>query len=491
MPGRRAADIKGEPMMRRAAVCFALVALVAASCTGKGGSTASTRSTTATTAKSSSSASNQKFGTLPSPCGKAPTGKTVSIKAGDAGKGSDQLYIGVANERTNTIPGSANLLKEMWDSSNAFATWCNDQGGIDGLKISLIDLDAKVVNVAQEMATACSQTFAMVGGGWAEDNLAFTGQNGSDFYKCKMIAFPGFAVSAQFSDASGVVQAIPNPPHDRPTAWMKDLVKLFPDKMAKVIGVYGNVPTLQITEAQTRATAANVPGIKFVGDAIPYQALGANNWNLLAGQVVSSGAQAVSFVGQPGGMSALSQALKQQGWTGIMFADGNEYSPQLISDAGAAAVEGVDVSLDFHPFEEASKWPAVQQYLDIMKSDGPPGSTIALLGMQSWSSWLLFATSAKKCIEGTGDGQLSRDCVRQAASTIHSWDGGGLHATADPAANTGPTCWMIVTVKDGKWTRLSPKLGASGTTDGFSCAPLVNVPGDFGTVTTDPSYKTF
>jgi hypothetical protein len=332
--------------------------------------------------------------------------------------------------------------------------------------------------------------FSLVGGGWAQDNLAFSGQNGTDFYKCHMIAFPGFAVSTQFSDASGVVQAVPNPPHNRSVTWLQNLVKLDPDKMAKTVGVYANVPSLKINMDQI--TASKVTGMKFVAPAISYNAIGSNDWNGLAEQVISSGAKAVSFVGQPGGMSALSEALKAQNWDGVMFADSNEYSPDLINDAGAPAVEGTAVRVAYHPFEEADKWPAVKQYVDIMGSDGPPDATVALLGQQSWSAWMLFATSAKSCIEGSGNGQLSRDCVRQAVSQIHDWTGGGLHPPTDPGAGGPAKCSMLVTVKNGKWTRLFPQLkSADDKLDGFSCSALENVPGDFGTPTTDPSYKTF
>jgi ABC-type branched-subunit amino acid transport system substrate-binding protein len=425
-----------------------------------------------------------KFGTLASPCGQAPSGVTASIKAADAGTGTDKLYLGVANERSNTIPGSAGLLKEMWDSSVAFAKWCNDQGGIDGLQISLVDLDAQVLHVSTAMATACTDVFSLVGGGWAQDQLVFSQQAGTDFYKCKMIAFPGFTVSAQFSGASGVISAVPNPAYQRPTVWIRDLAKLYPDKMSKIIGVYGNVPTLKADEDQINAAASTVTGVQ-------YDAIGANNWNGLAQQVISSGAQAVSFVGQPGGMSSLSQALKQQQWTGVMFADGNEYSPDLISDAGPAAAEGLVTQIDFHPFEEANRWPATKQYVDIMKKDGPPNAVIALLGQQAWSAWLYFATSAKSCIEGSGNGQLSRDCVRQAASKITTWTGGGLHPPTDPPANKAPECWMLMTVKSGKFVRLAPKLSSSTAKDGFDCAPLATVKGDFGTATPDPSYAKF
>ncbi len=55
----------------------------------------------------------------------------------------------------------------MYDAAVAFAQWCNEQGGIAGLPIEVIDGDAKLFEVPAAMERICDQAFAMVGGGWA------------------------------------------------------------------------------------------------------------------------------------------------------------------------------------------------------------------------------------------------------------------------------------------------------------------------------------
>ena len=78
------------------------------------------------------------------------------------------------------------------------------------------------------------------------------------------------------------------------------------------------------------------------------------------------------------------------------------------------------------PFEEAADNPATQQYLDIVEAvDGK----VALLGAQSVSAWLLFATSAKAC---DLENDLSRSCVLDTGRGITEWTGGGLHAANRP-----------------------------------------------------------
>ena len=478
-------------MKRSVAVVVVLIALVGASCGSKGTSSTPASGSSATTTSAASATTAGKFGSLDSPCGKDVDGKKVTVKASEAGKGTDKLYLGVANERTSQIrPG---LLKEMWDSSVAFAKWCNDQGGIGGLPIELVDLDGQVLKVEQAMATACKDTFAMVGGGFVQDNLMFSGKAESDLHKCGLINIPGFVVSPQASEANATFQPLPNPAKLRPVAFYESLVKLYPEEMKKTTVVWGNLDSLKLNMQQIYGAAKFVKGFGAL-DPVSYDAIGTVNWDLVAQQVKDKGATAVGWVGEPANMALAVQKLREQGFTGPIFADANEYDPILISSAGAGAVTNVQIRQAFHPFEEADKWPATKQFMDILKKDGPADVKIAALGMQSFSSWLLFATSARSCAKASG-GELSRECVLKAASEIHEWTGGGLHAQSDPGAKIPPACSMIMTVKNDKFERLYPKVGSKDDQgDGFSCSTLgdngnVTIAGDFPAGNVDPNVK--
>ena len=63
----------------------------------------------------------------------------------------------------------------------------------------------------------------------------------------------------------------------------------------------------------------------------------------------------------------------------------------------------------------------------------------ALLGVQAWSAWLLFAEAAKAC-----GSDLTRRCVYEHAKQIHDWTGGGLHAATDPGANRRRGCYLLI-----------------------------------------------
>jgi Periplasmic binding protein len=473
-------------MRRTLGTVLVACAVLAGACAAKGsdtggGGNGGSKTTTTTTATAASTT----FGNMKSPCGKSVDGKKITLQADEAGTSPDKLYIGVANDRTaEARPG---LLKEMYDSTLAFANWCNQQGGIGGLQVAPVDLDGQLFKVEQAMTTACSSVFAMVGGGWAQDNLAFTGKDGSDFHKCKMIAFPGFAVTTDFGDANGVIQPIPNYGYRKPITAFEDVAALHPDDIKKSTQVFGEgLDSIRVNKDQNKATMAKVSGYGFLDD-ISYNVLN-QDYSITAQKVIDEGATMAVWVGEPEDFSSLLAELKTKGYKGITYAETNEYDPKLFVK-GPDVANGTLIRLAIHPFEEADKWPATKQWLDIMKTDGPPDAKIASLGVQSFSAGLLFATAVNDCAKSTG-GQVDRACVVNAAKKITSWDGGGLHAKVDLSGKSTEACSMLLTADDGTFKRVSPKLKSKDDSgDGFHCDPkgLVPIEGDFGKGNVDPT----
>ena len=464
-------------MRRQLTVFVVLGALLASGCGGAKGSdkadtSSSSDGTTATTAGGSDSSAPDggagKFGSIESPCGPGD----AKVKADQAGASADKLYIGVANDRTSIRNG---LLKELFDGATGFAKWCNEQGGVAGLPVEVVDMDGKLFEIEAAMAKACTGVFAMVGGGYAQDNLIFTGKDGSDFHKCGMVAVPGFAVSTEFAEASDQIQAIPNPPHLKGVSHFEGLKSVYPDKIAKYGVAFGDLPSIVQNKDQTVATVKAVEGY---GDPveISYDPIN-QDFAVTAQQVIDKGLELVSYIGEPSGLSKFSQALKDQGWDGVITADANQYDSRLLAASGPAAVEGVTVRSNMHPFEEADEWPATKQFMEIMDAN-VDGWEHAVLAIQAFSSTLLFATLAKQCSE---DGEITRECIMEKGLEVHDWDGGGLHSSGDPGANTPGSCSMIVHVENGTWTRLYPEVGSDDDDgDGFHCGDVVEVTGNFG-----------
>jgi ABC-type branched-subunit amino acid transport system substrate-binding protein len=456
------------------------IAFVAAACGSSGGSGAeddgSSTTTTAATARTAS------FGDLPGPlCGKGDF--TVDPK--EAGKGADKLYIGVANDRDSTAaPG---LFKVNYDASVAFADWCNARGGVGGLPIEVVDLDAGVFNVEAAMTTACADVFAMVGGGFAQDQLEFSGKDASDFHRCGMIDLPGFVVSAQKGDSNGQVQAVPNPGVTVANTWLRDLHRLHPDT-TKATVVWGQLPSLEVVKNKYEAAVRDVPGMQLL-DSQPYPAVGVTDWTPQARKLIDSGANTVVWVGDVSFLKSFLATARQQQWSGTVVSETNIYDQQLL--AGGDAVDGAVARVSVHPLEEADRWPAVQQYLDMARQYVPDGLT-GPMGMQSLSAWLLFVTAANACGRAHG-GTLSRGCILEQAAKVSHWTGGGLHAPQDPApaaTAVASPCGLLMVVKDGRFERLFPKVGGDGDDgDGFHCPAngVTKVPANAGKGVVDPS----
>lgn len=467
-------------------VLVASLALLGASCgaknADKGDALESGGPSTTQTTVPAATAGTQKFGDADSPCGK---GK-YTVQADQAGKGADKLHIGVANDRGSTIrPG---LLKELYDAGVAFSDWCNAQGGIGGLPIDVVDLDGQLLQVEAAMTTACTDVFMMVGGGYAQDDLEFSGKDGSDFHKCKLADIPGFTVSVAKSESNGQVSPIPNPAFTVSTTWLQDFNKLYPKAGKKSIVVYGDLPSLRVNKEQYVA-AAKAVGTDVVAEE-PYPATGLSDWTPLAQKIIDSGAGSMYFVGEPTNLSSLLAKLKEQNWGGKSILQTNMYDPVLFS-AGANVADGVVIRSSLHMLEESDKWPAIKQYQDNVKKYVPDGK-IANLGVQATSAWMLFATAANDCAKKNNN-VLERSCVLKSAAAISDWTGGGLNAPDDPAGAGGQpvTCNMLITVKNGKFERLYPKIGGEGDDkDGFHCptsGATTKVTGDIGKGNVDPT----
>ena len=232
-------------MMRRALALAVAAALFMTGCASR----ADKDSAEPADGGTSGGDADQKFGSLDSPCGKG----TAKVAAAEAGGSPDTLRIGIANDRNSTFRPGLNSF--FWDSANAFVKWCNDQGGVAGVPLEAVDVDGKVLEVEAAVAKSCSETFALVGGGWTQDNLAFSGKDGADFHKCKLIAFAGFAVSSDFAEANGQVQPVPNTAHEKPDGWLLELAKLYPEGAKHLAVMYGTLPAIEMVADQVVGVA--------------------------------------------------------------------------------------------------------------------------------------------------------------------------------------------------------------------------------------------
>lgn len=463
-------------------------AVLLAGCGASGDSPEEAEGDGTPTTATGSDAGTGDFGDLEGLCGPGD----YSVEPDQAGLDNGQLNIGVATDRGAELrPG---LNRELWDASVAFASWCNEAGGIGGLTINPIELDGKLFSVEAAMSTACTDVFAMVGGGHAQDNLQFSGVEGTDFHLCGMVDLPAFTVSSDKSASNGLVQAMPNSPVVNSYSWIQDYAEQFPEDAAGGVAiVYGDVPSVVETKDMLEVLV-DAAGMEVL-DAIAYPPLGTNDWTPIARQVIASGATTFMFVGEASYGASILAKLKEQGFEGRALLEANMYDEQLFG-VGTEGPEGSIIRMAMYPIEEADQWPVVRQYLDLLDAHTDDGRA-SPLGMASMSAWAMFANSANECA-AENDGVLDRTCILEKADQHDDWTGGGLHAPSAALSQSEigvidderPFCTLLLQVRDGEFVRYFPELGSDDDDlDGFHCSTgtMVEVSGrdDVGVVDPD------
>lgn len=370
------------------------------------------------------------FGSLKEVCGPGPGGNTGSgIGITPAG-----ISLGTISDPGSSIrPG---LNQEIFDASDVFVSWCNSLGGINGHQIKLDKLDAQLFQHKQRILEACNNDFALVGGGGVFDD-----QGQEDRVKCLLPQFPAFLTNEAARNSDLTVQAVPTPSNAINVGTLKYLRKKFPTD-TKVGVLTGSVPSLISTAAQLKEAVETDMGMDTVYNQ-QYNSTGEATWVPFAQALKQSGAQALIFLGEPSDFAKLVQALDlvnfKMGW---IYPSANVYDQQLMT-LGGSALSNVYVSALIAPFESAGDGTlhgtAMKDYLALFQQYLPNGNSKALLGVNSFSAWLLFAQAAKSC-----GATVTRKCVYESAKKITQFSAGGLTAPANPGAALASECSLTI-----------------------------------------------
>ena len=449
------------------------VALIAGACTSRSDDEGSRDDPgSATTAPVAGDlASSPDFGSLEAPCG--PGDGDVSVDPDQNGGVSDAVRVAVASDKGfESNPG---LNQELEDAAKAFVAWCNDQGGVQGLPLELIELDGAVFNAVAVIEEACEEVFAMVGGG-----LVFDAQVFPRFHECGMIDFAGFTVSIEKAMSNGMVQPLPNPSNRQPSGWYEWLRDTYPEEIERMAVLWGNAPSIETNAAQNLEVLEVVGGFTVV-DEIVYNTIGESNWAPFAQRLRDNNVTAMTFVGQPANLVNLLRSMDEIGYRPPLIVQQTNFYDDVLTEGAGPLADGIFVRTSYAPFEEPENFPAMAKYLAIMEEYNP-GGKIAGLGVQGMSAYLLFVTAANACLETTD--VLERECVLEAGLNITSWDGGGLHAPGNPGENEPAACELIMVIEGGEFVRVFPELGsADDNGGGWHCADnpgIADLQGDFG-----------
>lgn len=386
----------------------------------------------------SAATSDTTFGTLDSPCG---TGDAKG--ATDQGVSDTEIKIGYGDDRG--YAQSPGLNKEMSDAVSAMIDWCNEQGGINGRTIVGTDYDAAMTNANTVMQEACRSEFMMVGHGFAMDQTAEQTR-----VACNMAAVPSFTVSPDAANGPMTYQGVPYPvDYVNASAWFQ-MAKMHPDMLNDFDLAGSTMPTI-ITSLNKVRQMAEAAGFKLKDCGVTLNYAGEPSYVPFAEKFKECGVKGVWTSQSPvPSQFNFFKAFDQVGIDPIIFAESTWYGEsvqQFNSDGGV--LDTLNTNIIYPMLEDADKVPAVAKYQELVTAKG--GKT-AMLGMQSTSSFLLWATAAKEC-----GSDLTRQCMIDELSKVHEWDGGGLHAVTDPGANMPARCGLMVTLKGADYTQVFPE----------------------------------
>jgi ABC-type branched-subunit amino acid transport system substrate-binding protein len=377
----------------------------------------------------------------------SPCGPGDASGATDVGVTDTAITIATIQDIGGPVPG---LFQGNLDQMKAFVAYCNDQGGILGRKLELLELDSRISEHRSATEQACNDSFALVGSAAALDS------GGAEIgVECGIPDLPAFGAETQHAGAANVYAGVPNPPELLVVGPQLYLEEQAPEALESAAMFYVNTPVTK-TNADKRIAGYEDIGFDFkVTAATDYpQEL---NWGPKIEQLRSEDSQFVSMVGDATGMAQMVRELSAQGvepaWVEFDLAG---YDQEFIDEAGPAA-EGVHLWVQIVPREESDSSDELQRYLYWLEQTNAKVGWTGL-GQQGWSSALLFATAAKAL-----GSDVTREGLFAEIEKITEWDGHGLHGPADVGKKRPSECFLYITVEDGKFVREFPD-------EGFECS---------------------
>ena len=344
---------------------------------------------------------------------------------------------------------------------SAFIKWCNDQGGINGRKITGDNYDAAVTQVNTVMQQACKTDFMLVGEGFALDEAAEGTRLG-----CNLVAVPGFSVGPDFANAPVMYQAVPNPDDYLPASIYYQIAQLFPQDITAYDVLHTTLASATEVSYAKDIEAANAAGWKLVPCGVTLNYFGEPSYTPFAQKYKSCGIKTLYMdTGPTPETFGMIQANNQLGFTPLYVGETNFYTTTMSAWNTQGLANQLYVRNAFIPLEEANLVPATKDYLNIVQGTG---GKVSQLGEQAASSFLLWATAAKAC-----GSTLTRQCMVNQLAKVHSWTGGGMHATTNPGGNLPPSCGLVLKLTNTTWSQYYPKTAAQ-----FDCNPkyLFKVP---------------
>ena len=375
------------------------------------------------------------FGDITWPCNPGDVSGSTAQGVTD-----DSILIGGGDDRG--FVGALGLNITQTDTLKAFVEKCNSLGGINGRQIEVELYDAKLFEVSAVWLDACPRMFMMVGEGFAVDGFGEESR-----VQCELAHIPSWTVSAAAAHGPLMIQPVPNPSDRIPLSMAHWVAENCPDCVESSATMFGNFGATIETKDKV---LASYPSLGFEFDVnLEYNINGEDDWTPFVLALKDAGAKHVYFTGAclPN-YQAFRATAAVNNFQAIYTTDANFYENACKNANSDGVMNNTFVRSSFVPFEERDYVKAVDDYLNIMET---AGGEVALLGMQTTSAFMLWATAAKAC-----GSNLTRQCVLDEAAAISEWTGGGLHVPSDPGVNEPPPCGLVLELVDDTYERIFP-----------------------------------
>jgi ABC-type branched-subunit amino acid transport system substrate-binding protein len=357
----------------------------------------------------------------------------------DPGLSATAIHFGNVSTVGGPVPG---IFKGARDGANAFFQYQNALGGVCGRKLSL-DFQDDGLDASQNQQAyqnLIPKVFGFVGSFSVVDEggSQVLGQNGSVPDAAYALSQAHFNLANNFS-----VQPL------KPKAWRLGPLQYFKDKFGPSVITKVAYFTEDAQSAKDAAEgekmAAGRLGYQFVYERVTEPT--ETDFGADVNNMKSKGVQAVFMAGEAGQMARIAATMKQQSFT-IPLANwgANAYDPAFVSQSQGGA-EGAIIDMQNSMFygEDAASNPEVKLFDDWVKRVGGKPD---LFAAYAWASARLMV----RAVQQAGP-KPTRAAVLNALKGIHQFDANGLFPMADPAGKVPPTCYVIITVKGGKFVR--------------------------------------
>jgi len=385
----------------------------------------------------------------------SPVGATTNFQPGSCagfrngtGITNSQIILGNAADRTGPVPG---IFTAAQQAVMAYAAYFNTTSTICGRKLKVIPYDSQTSSTGdqQAAASACDDTFAMIGSMGAFDNGGAQTVTHCGIPDLRAITTTPERHSSPVSFGTESVDT-----HLVSTVQYRLLKAQTGNAYLKSAMLYLNAGAA-VPNALSYKQAMERLGYKFLYTQ-PID-VAAFNYAPYAAQIKSLGVQFVQFEGAYQYAVRLKRALSDQGINPVFVMDSVAYDP-IFSQAGDD-LRGMYSYTDTSMFEEASRSAELRLYLSWLQRVSP-GAKPTFFGIYAWGAMRLFAQLATQL-----GGALTRQNLLQAIRGVHDYTANGLFAPQNIGSKRSPNCETLIQLTSSGWQRRSPYP--------YSCSDLI------------------